>query len=142
MKYLSKSQKSDINNLLTILQSGIFLKKQSVFLYYDKFVYRLCEKLYIEGLICSLTVVELESISFNQKKKIIQIYLKSFLGINILENIKKVSLKSGIRSMTLEEIINYRFVKSRLYFFSTPLGLLTYEECIRYKIGGVFLFSC
>lgn len=146
MKHLKKSQKSDINTLLTTIKSGIFLQKSSVFLYHNNYVYTLCEKLYKEGLICGLNILQPTATFVNQKQdkkeKIIQIQLKSFLGINLLDDLKKVPVKAGSSFMDLEELINFRFVNTKIYFFSTSSGILTYEECIKYKLGGVLLFSC
>lgn len=116
-------------NFLLKLKNASFFKKEKILIKYSKHSLELVVCLYNEGFIHSYQII-------NDK---IQISLRYFFNKPILKNLRILSTPSKLRYLNLKMLSKLSSKKVSL-FVSTDKGVLTLNQCKKYKVGGIPLF--
>lgn len=119
----------------TALKSN-YLKQESFFSFsHSKIIENLCEILYREGIIQSYVLTD------KKNDLRITIFLRYSIDKSTSKRLKLVSRPSNKKYLTIEEIKRLK-LKTNTLILSTSLGLMTLEDCLRNKVGGIALFLC
>ena len=120
-------------NNYSIILNGITKKFSSVFIYKSNLTLAFLDALFREGMIRSY------SIGFDGK---IEVFLKYYKGLSVLNNIKAVSTSSHSVSYTISDIYRWKNSYSSLNSFlilNTSKSVFSSNELKDYKVGGQVL---
>ena len=123
-------------NFLILLKNAALAKKTVVKVRKIHAISVFLPILYTEGIIQSYSFYESDS-----NVTWICIHLRKYQNKVLAESIKILSLPSRIKTFTYTELSRI-FLKNKVFVLSTSKGLLTFNECLKYKIGGIAIFSC
>jgi len=118
-------------SLLVQLKNYSLLDRTDVTIKYNRKVVDLLQFFYDNGLIQS----------FRVSKEGIDISIRYYRGQTPLSQLKWFSRLHFSNILSYAEICKIPF-KGRTLCISTDLGLLTIEECKKYKVGGNILLIC
>jgi ribosomal protein S8 len=118
--------------LLMNLKSYSLLKKEYLIIKNSKKSLQLVSSLYKEGFIQSYKVLRNENLQIN---------LRYFFNKPVFINLKILSFPSKTRYVKLH-VLSKISTKKFTLFISTSRGILTLEDCKKYNLSGVLLFSC
>jgi ribosomal protein S8 len=123
---------------LNQLKNASLVNHELVKLNSNKLTKNLLKLLYKEGLILSYRINEknIKKITPEFVVRIRYVYNKS-----VFKQLKIISSPSQRRFLCLKSISRIAS-KKNLLVFSTNKGLLTLNECKKFKVGGVLLFIC
>jgi ribosomal protein S8 len=129
-------------NFLISIKNASLNKKSAVIIPYDKQFIKLLAPLYKTGLILSFKVLHLSLTKTNDNKKIhIKVILRIFHNLALTDKIKILSTPTKRKYLSYNDIVQINS-KGNLFFFSTSKGIISQNECLKFKIGGILLFSC
>jgi len=117
--------------LLLKLKNAAFVKKNFIFVNYNKFNFNLILLLYKQGYLQSYLLI----------KKQIKVYIRYVYNFSFIQNIRIVSSSSRKFFFPYHSLC-YLQNKMRLFCFSTSFGIHTLLDCKKYRIGGLLLFIC
>ena len=123
-----------IINLLIMLKNAYFLKKDTIYIFFNKKFILILKILYKYGLIQDFW---LEKQKNNRLK--IAIILKNLQKYSNFLTLKFVSKPSRSLFFSYKDLCKL-YEKQTLYIFSTPRGYLTSFDCKKLKIGGTLFF--
>lgn len=122
-----------IIKFLSILKNASLSKKNYILVDFNKTILKCTEALYKEGLILSYSTLN------NNDGLKINIKLRNVDDKILTTKIKFISKPSSIKYLPYYQICRV-VLKEKACFFFTSKGILTLEECKKYKVGGAFSF--
>lgn len=124
-----------IIKFLNTLKNASLSKKNSLLVDFNTTILKCAEALYKEGLILSYSTLK-----ENGELKII-IKLRNVDDIVLTSKIKFISKPGSIKYLPYYQICRV-VLKEKACFFFTSKGILTLEECKKYRVGGALSFYC
>lgn len=93
--------------------------------------------LYKEGFIQSFRIQRNSSTNEN----FLTVKLRQFQNKTMTENLKLVSSPSKVKVLSYSQLLKMD-LKNKLLILSTSKGILSHNECLKQRLGGVAIFSC
>lgn len=103
----------------------------------NKSILKIVEILYLSGLIQSF-LLNKSPISGNNN---LIIFLKYGSGRGLLDRLDIVSTLSRERKVSHRDIY-FLNQSNKVFVVSTSRGILSLEDCIKHRVGGIVLFCC
>lgn len=119
-----------IADMLTRIRNAQLARKKNVYIPYSKIKYAIAQVLNNEGYITSF-----ETIAADQNKNNINIELKYFAGLPVIESIKRIS-KPGMRIYRPVNEIPEILGGLGISIISTSKGVMTGQEAKKTGVGG------
>jgi small subunit ribosomal protein S8 len=121
-----------VANMLTAIRNANMRGYKTVAFPHSSFKWRICEKLKENNF--------LSQCWFDTKNREIKVDIKYNNQQSCIEQIKKVSKPSQHIHLRVKEIKKYCPGRHRVYFLSTPAGLLTHRQALEKNQGGKVIF--
>lgn len=124
---------------LNKLKNASLINNEFITVDSNKFIHLLLKFLYKEGFILSFKIKEKDSFHNNTTEALV--ILRYFYNKPIFRDLKIIS------SPSKNTVLSYRSLsritsKKNILVFSTIKGLLSLDECKKFKVGGILLFIC
>jgi small subunit ribosomal protein S8 len=123
---------------LNKLKNASLVNHELVYLNSNKLTKILLELLYKEGFILSYKIKEKNN---EQKTTNFLVKIRYLYNKPVFKHLKIVSSPSHRKFLCLKNISKITS-KKNLFVFSTSKGILTLNQCKRFKVGGLLLFIC
>ena len=117
--------------LLLKLKNAALVKKNFIYVDYNKFTFNIVLLLYKQGYLQSYLVLSNK----------IKIYIRYVYNISFIQNIRIVS-NSSRKFFFKYSSVCFLKNKMRMFYFSTSFGVTTLLDCKKQRIGGLLLFIC
>ena len=117
-----------IRNSSLAKKSFVRVKNLEVLCDYVKVLYR-------QGLIQSY------SIEIEYGVEYLVIFLRNFQNKIVTENLKLLSKPSKVKILSYDDLTRLN-LKNKTFILSTSEGIVSHNDCLKYKLGGIAIFSC
>jgi len=124
--------------LLTCIKNASITNTELICVNSNKLVQSVIRILYREGLILSYKIRKKDNYINNTSE--VLVHLRYLYNRSIGENLKIISSPSRKIHISYKNITRIG-AKNRIFIFSTTRGLLTLNDCKKYKVGGILLFT-
>lgn len=118
------------------LKNAAYYKKEYLEVEYVKDYIPILTLLYKEGYIQGFKVLTINN------KQVISIYLRFLYNTFALSNLKLLSKKSCVKTITYKQLSMNIYDIHKNFFISTNKGLTTQIGCKIKKLGGTLIFIC
>jgi ribosomal protein S8 len=125
--------------ILNVIKNGSLVNLENVITDSNKLSQKILSFLYKEGLILSYRLRRKANYYNNTSEILVQ--LRHYFGKPILRKLKVMSFPSKTMCISYKSICRIS-AKNKIFVFSTTKGLLTLDECKRFRVGGILLFVC
>lgn len=123
---------------LSQLKNASLVNHENVCVRSNRLIQSLLKFLYKEGLVLSFRTKKHQLFGFTSNSFV---NLRYFFNKPIFKHFKIMSSPSKRKYVSLH-ILSRIYSKKNIFLFSTNKGLLTLNECKKFKVGGLLLFIC
>lgn len=125
--------------ILYALKNGSLVNLESITTNSNKLSQSILKFLYKEGFILSYKIKQ--KLNYHNNTSEIDVQLRHYFGKPVLNKIKLMSFPSKPLHISYKSLCRIN-EKNKVFVFSTIKGLLTLNECKKFKVGGILLFIC
>lgn len=137
---LERHMKSSFLKNLQIFKSGLIDNKNSVICFDSKLTRFFFISLWKQGFLKGVKKISLRSRKKDSISRFLLVFLNHYGSRCSVNTLQMISTAQHPIYVNWRNLTTF-YKRKEILFISTPLGILTQEQCLRFKVGGKILCS-